>query len=266
VHRLEAAFVADLKLHDTAKGTLLAVEALRGKDDLDLLDQAEGATARLLAAGLDRFRAPRVERVRSGATPGAPARRYYLEARLGRRVDGGAPMALWGGSTPEYPAVLAARVGRRLDRRWAIELGVGSGEAWGRSWPTSVGRFMSSEAQWITAGAVWRAPPGAPFSYLSAAADVGVALVHAEFRPIVGVHAPAGTAPSTIDVAAPTGGLEARLDVPVGPVSIGLRAGGVFMWSEERAANPGNPAEDWLVPGVFQLWSVSAAVQWALPF
>jgi hypothetical protein len=266
VHRIEAAFVADLKLHDTAKGTLLAVEGLRGKDELDLLDQAEAATARLLAAGLDRFRAPPDGPVRRrGATLGAPLRRHYVEVRLGRRVDGEAPMTVPGAAVPEYPVVLGVRIGRRLDPRWAMELGVGSGEAWGSAWYDS-GRVMSSEARWIAAGAVWRAPPDGPFSYVSAAADVGVAFVHAEYRPIIGVMAPAGTAPSTVEVVAPTAGVEARVDLPLGPFALGVRAGGVFMWSGERAANPGSPREDWLVPGVFRLWAISAAVQYALPF
>jgi hypothetical protein len=52
VRKLEGAYFSDLKLHDTDKGTLLAVEAYQAKDPLDLLDQTAGAADRLVAAGL----------------------------------------------------------------------------------------------------------------------------------------------------------------------------------------------------------------------
>lgn len=54
VRKLEDAFFADLKLHDTQRGSLLALESYRGQDPLDVLDQTPAAAARLVAAGIAR--------------------------------------------------------------------------------------------------------------------------------------------------------------------------------------------------------------------
>jgi hypothetical protein len=54
VRKLEGAYLCDLKIHDTKKGSLLAVEPYRADDPLALLDRTPAAAERLVTTGLAR--------------------------------------------------------------------------------------------------------------------------------------------------------------------------------------------------------------------
>ncbi len=66
VRRLDSALVADLKLHDARKGSLLAAESYRAPDGLALLDATGPATERLLAVGFEAFFGKPVLALKSG--------------------------------------------------------------------------------------------------------------------------------------------------------------------------------------------------------
>jgi hypothetical protein len=54
VRKLEGAYLCDLKIHDTKKGSLLAVEPFRADDPLALLDRTPAAAERLVTTGIAR--------------------------------------------------------------------------------------------------------------------------------------------------------------------------------------------------------------------
>jgi hypothetical protein len=132
VRRTQAGCLAELKLHDVAKGSLIAVEALDGKDEFEVLRLTREVTDKLLDAGFSRFFEVPVETVRPGApskwawhwlSPGwnvaATVDQYqFSDGALANRTGGLAGLRVgWG--------IFGAQVGGYLpgrDRAYSLDL------------------------------------------------------------------------------------------------------------------------------------------------
>jgi hypothetical protein len=229
VRKVGTARLADVRLHDTAKGNLLAVESFRADEDLAIVDQAYAATQKMLAAGLERYFGKPVEAVRPGAkAPQEPLRHVYLEARLGYAVSASTPANVAVGVANPEKIVPGALVGVRLNRSWALELGAGIHHY--RSDQVSSSSPMNVDV-WTnpyTAGAAWHPVADGPFSI---AAALGVVRLDSKLSN-------GATLVKEVAPIEPAATVEARIDLPVGPFALGLRAGGIFSAAPPKETIP----------------------------
>jgi len=250
VRQLEGEYFGDLKLHDTEKGSLLAVEGYRGKDAIDLLQQTPAAAERLLATGLPRFFGKAVPVMRKGQE----LREWYVEFEALLHLHEAATPIAFRSSDSTMAGDFGGRLGWRWNRSWAIEVGVGqsdflvtheaheSSTAWST---TTVG------GMWLGVGAAWH-----PFAnrFLSVAADGGVVTLDAKYDD--------GNV-FTVHRSAPFGRIEARLAVPIGRFELGVRGAGLSFWIPDDVSVPGgmlHAGEAWLEKGVFTVWSAGPSL------
>jgi hypothetical protein len=250
VRKVEGAYLADLKLHDTQSGALLAVEQCRTGAPLELIDQTRAASGRLLSTGLERYFAKPVPAMRRADTDTRPLRRYYVQLVVDQELSLSAPATMSGGTVPMESAGPMPRglIGARLTHSWAVELAVGAMNI--ESSDRSVGYRL--EGEWVTLGAAWRPDTESVARLFSIAAQLGMGFTREDDPGLY--HSGAPTLNKSYLV--PTGGLEARFDYPLGPVALGVRGGGLFhMYVLE-----GGKTE------FFQKWSAGLALTYTFPF
>jgi hypothetical protein len=213
VRRLSETWLVDLRLHETAKGALLAAENVSAANELALLEVTFVAARRLLG-GPDAVNAP------SAAGPERPAGPWYGEARfalgwpVGYETTNVDPCVDSLSSGLCAAPFVSVRAGRRLAQAWAVEGALGflsiarSSDA---GFADTKGYFVAVAGSWTSARVPWA----------GAGVELGVQKATA--------NAEVGTVVASQGSLRPMATVELRLDRRLGAIQWGLRAGLTFV-------------------------------------